>query len=193
MLDLLDQAFALVCGQNPAHTWSSGGIALPLCQRCTGLYAGAALGFVLHLALRPGPTPRFLRIHGAFLLQMAPVGFGLVPQGPWLKAASAAAFALGLVAFLWLPLGSAGPRDPGKGPAPAAIHFVSAALGIAAILGFAWAGLTYASAGPAVASALSATGAAGLLALVGLALADIAVLAARTFPALGSSRRGSSP
>lgn len=30
-----------VCGQLPEHTYSIGGVALPLCARCTGMYVGA--------------------------------------------------------------------------------------------------------------------------------------------------------
>ena len=41
MQDLLQTIFGWVCGQNPGHTWAPGGLMLPCCQRCTGLYAGA--------------------------------------------------------------------------------------------------------------------------------------------------------
>lgn len=135
-MDLLESIFSLLCGQNPAHTWVlRDGIlregiladpafgetllgvgALPCCQRCTGLYAGLALAVLLQIACRPRPTSRFLWAHGILLLQMVPLGFGLVPQLAPVKALSGGAFALGLVAFLWLPLSSAtDPARPGQG------------------------------------------------------------------------------
>jgi uncharacterized membrane protein len=104
MLDLLRHVFSFVCGQNPAHTWSPGGELLPLCQRCTGVYAGAFVAALLHLAWRPAPAPRWLWLNGAFLLFMLPSGFYWIPQNPELRCASGILFGFGLVAFLWLTL-----------------------------------------------------------------------------------------
>jgi uncharacterized membrane protein len=106
MLDVLYQLFAAVCGQNPGHTWAPGGIWLPCCQRCTGLYVGAGVAALLHVWLRPRLTNRFLEIHGAFLMAMAPFGFHWVAQGPALRTASGALFGFAVVTFLWLPLSS---------------------------------------------------------------------------------------
>lgn len=103
MFDLLSHLFGAVCGQNPEHTWSPGGILLPCCQRCLGLYAGAGLAFALQLGLRPPATSRFLRIHGAFLLLMIPFGFHWLPQEAVLRTLTGALFGFGLVAFLSLP------------------------------------------------------------------------------------------
>jgi uncharacterized membrane protein len=100
MDELLAPLFALICGQNPAHTWAPGGSALPFCQRCTGLYAGAALAAALLLVLRPRATSRFLWVHGAFLLAMAPQGFHLVYQNEVLRVVSGTLFAFGATAFL---------------------------------------------------------------------------------------------
>jgi uncharacterized membrane protein len=102
--ELFRHAFGWVCGQNPAHTWSPGGELLPLCQRCTGVYVGALVALVLHLAWRPKPTPRWLWLNGAFLLFMVPSGFYWIPQNPELRSASGIVFGFGLVAFLWLTL-----------------------------------------------------------------------------------------
>ena len=106
MLDVLSHLFAAVCGQNPVHTWAPGGILLPCCQRCTGLYVGAGVAALLHLWLRPRLSGRFLEIHGAFLLLMAPLGFHWVAQGPVLRTLTGALFGFGVVTFLWLPLNS---------------------------------------------------------------------------------------
>lgn len=105
MIDFLQQAFGLICGQNPAHTWAPGGLPLPFCERCTGLYVGAAAAIVLHLLLRPKPTARFLEVHGVFLLLMVPLGFHWVPQGPILRTLSGILFAFAIVSFLRLRQG----------------------------------------------------------------------------------------
>jgi uncharacterized membrane protein len=102
MHDLLRHVFGWVCGQNPAHTWSPGGELLPVCQRCTGVYTGALVAALLHLAWRPVPTARWLWLNGAFLLVMVPAGFYWIPQNPELRCASGTLYGFGLVAFLWL-------------------------------------------------------------------------------------------
>jgi uncharacterized membrane protein len=116
MIDGLNHLFAAVCGQNPEHTWAPGGILLPCCQRCTGLYAGACVAALLHFWLRPKVTARFLEVHGGFLLLMAAFGFHWLPQGPVLRTITGVLFGFGTVTFLWLPWsGKAGQRVP---PAP---------------------------------------------------------------------------
>jgi uncharacterized membrane protein len=99
---LLQQAFSIVCGQNPAHAWVLGGLLLPCCQRCVGLYAGATFAILVQILLRPNPTGRFLKCHGLFLAQMIPFGFHWVAQGPILRTATGFLFGFGVVAFLWL-------------------------------------------------------------------------------------------
>ena len=104
MLELLRHVFDWLCGQNPAHTWSPGGEMLPLCQRCTGVYVGAFVAALLHLAARPAPTTRWLWLNGAFLLFIMPSGFYWIPQNPELRCASGILFGFGLVVFLSLTL-----------------------------------------------------------------------------------------
>jgi uncharacterized membrane protein len=103
-LETLNHTFSWVCGQNPDHTWIPGGLPLPCCQRCTGLYVGAAVAVLLHLALKPLPTARFLQIHGLFLLLMVPFGFHWLPQGELLRAGTGVLFGFGVVTFLSLKL-----------------------------------------------------------------------------------------
>jgi uncharacterized membrane protein len=102
MLEILNHLFAAVCGQNPSHTWAPGGLLLPCCQRCLGLYAGAAVAIATHWWLRPRLTARFLEVQGAFLLLMAPFGFHWVPQGPVLRTITGMLFGFGVVTYLWL-------------------------------------------------------------------------------------------
>lgn len=102
MAGLLNALFGLVCGQAAAHTWSPGGILLPFCERCTGLYAGTAVALALHLALRVRPDVRFLQVHGGFLLVMIPLGYHWVPQDALVRTLSGVLFGAGLVGFLWV-------------------------------------------------------------------------------------------
>ncbi|MCB1126198.1 MAG: DUF2085 domain-containing protein [Verrucomicrobiae bacterium] len=98
----LAEAFSLVCGQNPDHTWIVGGLALPCCERCTGLYAGAACALILHLVFRPQSRDWHWWVHALLLLQMAPFGLHWVEQGAVLRTVSGLLFGFGLVAYLWI-------------------------------------------------------------------------------------------
>jgi len=100
-MEWLAAVFSLVCGQNPTHTWAPAGVILPCCQRCTGLYTGAALAVLLQLLLQPRLTDRFLQLHGLFLLQMVPFGFHWLPQGPLVRTLTGLLFGFGVVAFLF--------------------------------------------------------------------------------------------
>ena len=57
---------------------------------------------LLHLWLKPKFSNRFLLVHGAFLLLMAPFGFHWLPQGPVLRTMTGVLFGFGVVTFLWL-------------------------------------------------------------------------------------------
>lgn len=101
MRELVWQAFSLVCGQNPEHTWTFGQAPLPFCQRCTGLYAGACLCLGLHWILRPRYGGRFIAWHCLFLLLAAPFGFHLIQDGPLLRALTGVLCGFGIGTFLW--------------------------------------------------------------------------------------------
>lgn len=99
-MEFLHQLFSFVCGQQ--HTWSLGGEVLPFCQRCTGLYVGAALALLPLLLFRPRPTARVLWLHGLLLLLMVPFGYHLVPQNAVLRTLTGQLFAFGLAYYLTL-------------------------------------------------------------------------------------------
>jgi len=99
-VEWLREVFALVCGRH--HCWALGGVDLPFCQRCTGLYVGAALAVVLYAVFRPRPTYVSLAIHGLLLLLMVPFGYHLVPQNAALRTLTGQLFAVGLVGYLSL-------------------------------------------------------------------------------------------
>ena len=77
---------------------------MPVCQRCTGLYAGAAVAAFLHVFARPKLSSRWLELHGAFLLLMVPFGFHWIPQGPTLRSITGVLFGFGVLMFLRLPV-----------------------------------------------------------------------------------------
>jgi hypothetical protein len=165
MIEALSHLLGAVCGQNPVHTWGPGGILLPCCQRCTGLYVGAAVATLLHLWLQPRLTGRFLEIHGAFLLLMGPFGLHWVPQGPILRAGSGVLFGFAVVTFLWLPLSS---RFAFRaGPSAARKYFLVLAAALALLP------LVAAVGGTFVAYLLSGATACGAAALLALVMADV--------------------
>jgi uncharacterized membrane protein len=163
MTELLRQVFGLVCGQAPAHTWFPDGAPLPFCQRCTGLYVGAFMAGLIHLALRPQPSRARLWTYGALLLQMIPLGYHWVPQTALVRTLSGLAFAFGLVGcFTLLTKPSQPPR--------LATELALALAGGVVVLWLAGNG------GVPGAVALSVAGAAGLLVLAGLVVANIVLL-----------------
>jgi uncharacterized membrane protein len=99
---MLDLVFAHLCGKTVGHVWMTGGIELPCCQRCAGLYIGALCAIALHLIFRLPPLSKRHWIPGVLLLQMVPFGFHLLPQGPLLRTLSGQLFAFGVVSYLWL-------------------------------------------------------------------------------------------
>ncbi|OHB83339.1 MAG: hypothetical protein A2V98_21520 [Planctomycetes bacterium RBG_16_64_12] len=99
-MEWLQEVFGLVCGRR--HVWALGGVDLPFCQRCTGLYVGAALAMVLYAAFRPRPTYVSLGAHGLLLLVMVPFGYHLVPQNAVLRTLTGQLFSVGLVSYLSL-------------------------------------------------------------------------------------------
>ena len=171
MLDALTILFARLCGQNPSHTWAPGGLPLPCCQRCTGLYAGAAVAAVVLFWLRPRLSKGFLEAHGLCLLVMAPLGLHWVPEGPVVRTLSGVLFGFGVAAFLWLPLATrvGWSNLPRSFSSPAYGLALMAALGCIPILA--------ASGGTGAAYALAGLVGCGAVLLLALAVGAIGSLA----------------
>jgi len=78
--------FGLVCHQDPARSFAIAGTVLPLCQRCTGLYLGLGIGFLIQMlsgSYRKGlPPSGILYTAIACLLVMPVFGFHLLDPGP---------------------------------------------------------------------------------------------------------------
>ena len=172
MQELLQSIFGWVCGQDPSHTWAPGGLTLPCCQRCTGLYVGACVAGLLHLWMtssalrwgpggRPGLSGRFLEAHGLMLLLMVPFGFHWVTQGPVLRGVSGVLFGAAVLTFLWLPLcGRMSQRvQPGAAPYAIGLALTAVAVPFIGACGGRWASL--------ILPALAAGGMAALGLLVG--------------------------
>jgi uncharacterized membrane protein len=56
---------SLICHQQPDRSFHLGLAQLPVCARCTGLYAGAVIGSLVFLRLRLPADPRILLIAAA--------------------------------------------------------------------------------------------------------------------------------
>ena len=164
-MNALHQFFSVVCGQ--VHVWRVGGLELPLCQRCTGLYVGAACAVALWLAFRPRPTNAVLWLHGAALLLMIPFGYHLAPQGPDVRTLTGFVFGFGLVYFLLLlPAARTDDRRRDGG----AIYGLGAFAAAAAVLAAVHLG------GTVSAMVLSWAALAGLAALAVLAAANLLLI-----------------
>ena len=92
--------FSLVCGQ--VHCWAPGGLSMPVCERCLGLYVGAVWALVLVVLLRASPTRAMLWLHGMAMLAMLPFGYHFVPHGPIVRTVTGFLFGTGMVYYLAL-------------------------------------------------------------------------------------------
>lgn len=99
-MNWMDGIFSLVCGQ--FHCWSPGGVSMPVCERCLGLYVGGLWGLALVVCLRASPTRVMLWLHGMAMLVMLPFGYHFVPQGPIVRTATGFLFGVGMVYYLAL-------------------------------------------------------------------------------------------
>ncbi len=69
---LADAPFALICHRLPERTLSLAGVAMPVCSRCAGIFAGLALGAATGWPALPMPRAR-IALAAALLLLIADV------------------------------------------------------------------------------------------------------------------------
>ena len=78
---LVEAWFGLQCHRDPARALTIGPLALPVCARCFGIYAGLGLGA---LVLRPRLAPKFVRVwlYGAVVVMLLDVATELLEMRP---------------------------------------------------------------------------------------------------------------
>lgn len=95
-----DWVFSHLCHQVLVRSWAPAGHQLAVCERCVGVYAGAALWLLL-VPLLPRPTKTLYAVHGAFLVQMAVLGTHTIPHGASIRTLSGQLFIIGVLFLLW--------------------------------------------------------------------------------------------
>jgi uncharacterized membrane protein len=105
-MKLLHDLFGLVCYQDMSRSFSIAGMVLPFCQRCTGLYLGLGIGFLIQVlsgSHKRGLPPRgILYTVIACLLIMPVFGFHLLDPGPAWRFWSGLIYG-NAIAYLLLP------------------------------------------------------------------------------------------
>ena len=99
--EFTSQVFSFLCHQDPSRTFQPGGEPLAMCARCAGVYVGFLLALPIMIAAARLPRKLAMYLHGAFVLQVIPFGFHLIPHGPTIRTISGQLFALGVVYFLF--------------------------------------------------------------------------------------------
>ncbi|MBZ5525333.1 MAG: DUF2085 domain-containing protein [Acidobacteriia bacterium] len=165
----MHQLFSFVCGQ--VNVWNVGGVDLPFCERCTGLYVGGFYALLLMIVFRPAPGVKLLAVHVLLLLQMAPFGFHLVPHGAIVRTITGESFAFGLAYCLSMGLLDLVHRGQALQPQPERARLWRYAL--AAFIGMPLLLLAIRFGGVATARVLAALGLAGLGAYAALTVANL--------------------
>ena len=98
--EVASQVFSFFCHQDPSRTFLPGGEPLAMCARCVGVYVGFLLALPIMVAAARLGRKLSMYLHGAFVLQVIPFGFHLIPHGRTLRTISGQLFALGVVYFL---------------------------------------------------------------------------------------------
>ena len=99
--ELARQIFSFLCHQDPSRTFKPGGLPLALCARCVGVYVGFVLALPMLIIVTRLPRKLAMYLHGAFVLQVIPFGFHLIPHGLTVRTISGQLFAVGVTYFLF--------------------------------------------------------------------------------------------
>ena len=97
---LTSNVFALICHQSPERCWAPGGIAMPICQRCTGVYVGVLLAVITIIFVRCPVNRKLLVLHALLALQAIPFGLHLVPETAGIRLLSGQLLGVGIVYLL---------------------------------------------------------------------------------------------
>ena len=109
-----------ICHQQASRSWSTSGVAWPVCARCTGLYAGAVAGAWLacvacwRFGRGTGPARRAESLRAVLLVAVLPTTASwAVERVGWLETSNAVRFALALplgAVIAWALVSMAGGR-----------------------------------------------------------------------------------
>lgn len=102
MNELANAVFSHLCHQEALRCWAPGGNVVAFCQRCSGVYVGAALCLFLLFFARFKTSRVVAWIHGVFMLQMIVFGFHFVPHSATIRTLSGQLFIIGVFYFLWV-------------------------------------------------------------------------------------------
>jgi uncharacterized membrane protein len=174
METMIQSLFDWICAQPLDRTWCLGGDYLPFCERCTGLYVGAAVAFVFQILFRTRPGPCGLACYGLLLGQVAAFKLNLLPESALLRTLSGFGLGYALIGLLCLVPGERLRLVPAAFPWRNGFSLLNTALA-AVVLGFA---VKHGAASAGLVIALAGT--AGLLCLVLLSIANVVFLAEMT-------------
>lgn len=168
-MNLLHQLFGHICGQ--VNVWTLDGVAIPMCQRCTGLYVGGFYAIVVIAILRLKPSALLLWVHGSAMLLMIPFGYHLLPQCAIIRTITGQLFAYGLTYLLFLNLADQWGWWHERTATTVTAYFVALMSGITMLWFALWRG------GKTEAWILSLAGAAGALIYAILVIANLSLFA----------------
>ena len=100
-MDFLAKYLEWICGQATDRSWVFGSQTFPLCQRCTGIYVGAAIATILYYCMRPRAQRGGLWILMVLLFQIVPAGLHWWFDTPVLRMLSGAWFGIGVIGLLY--------------------------------------------------------------------------------------------
>jgi uncharacterized membrane protein len=103
---VLRRAYGFQCHQRAARTLALGGVALPICARCLGIYLGLGLAALVgRPRLRADPFKAWILIGSVVMaVDVATEWVGLRPPSAWFRAATGALLAYGIALAILLTL-----------------------------------------------------------------------------------------
>ncbi len=103
-METLSRFLSWMCGQAADRSWLVGGEMFPVCERCTGIYLGAAVAVMLGCWKRSQIDRWLVWIEILLVLQLIPAGLHWCFDTPVLRTLSGGWFGIGLIGLLAKPL-----------------------------------------------------------------------------------------